>query len=939
MSDVFISYSRKDKAFVQTLHTALQAHHRDTWIDWEDIPLTADWWLEIQRGIEAANAFVFVISPDSVVSTVCREEVDHAVEHHKRLVPIVRREGFNPQQIHPALSKHNWLFFREQDSFEQALQSLLKAIDTDLDYVRAHTRLLERAIEWKQQGQNDSYLLRGSDLETAQQWLVQSYAKAPEPTALQRAYLDASHQAETLRQRAEIKRQRLALISGAVGLAVVAGLAVKTFQESTVATLREKAAESKNLLSTQPVGGLMLALQATGLNLSRQIFTGQVLDPVQSSLFSAIALNQEKAVLLGHTNVVNAVAVSPNGQFIVSGSDDQTLRLWTLEGQPIGEPLTGHTGAVTAVAISPNSQYVLSGSTDGTLRLWDVQRRASSPPFQGHRGDVLTVAFSPDGQTIASGGKDQTVRLWNLQGTPIGQPFNRHKAPIMTVAFSPDGQTIASGSEASALLLSDLKGNAVGQPFRGHTRAITAVAFSPNGQTIITGSKDKTIRRWNRQGVALGDPFQSGQNIVTSLAVSADGRTIISGDHDNAVRQWRWQGKPIGGPLRGHTAWVTSVALSPDGRTIVSGANDNTVRLWHPRNYTAEDVFLSKSTALYRRAEVVAFDQQAQTKLSISEDGLLRIWKAPGKPFTQIPLQGYQEAVSLATAVAKDQYGPLVIPAAISPNGQSIAVGGTDQTIQLWNLQGQAIGRPFQGLTAAATSLSFSPDGQSLVSGSNDGTIRRWNLQGQLLGSPLQGHTGAVTAIAVSPNGQFIASGSRDRTLRLWDQAGKPVGEPFQHQEEIRAVLFTPDSRSVVSGSNDGTIRRWSLQGQPLTQPFRGHSSWVTALAISPDGQLIASGSWDKTVRLWNPQGHPLGEVLQGHEDFITTIAFSPDGRSLLTGSADSNLRLWHVGNWAEWLTAACEQMKAVANDPVYLPPDVKKDATRTCQGYASQSP
>ncbi len=931
MSDVFISYSRKDKVFVQTLHGALQTHDRDSWVDWEDIPLTADWWLEIQRGIEAANAFVFVISPDSVASAVCREEIDHAVAHNKRLVPIVRREGFDPQQVHPAVSKHNWLFFREQDSFEQAFQALLTAIDTDLDHVRAHTRLLQRAIEWQQQGQNESYLLRGSDLQSAEQWLVQSFAKDPKPTELQRTYLDTSHQAEMLRQRAEIKRQRIALASLGLGFVIVAGLAALTFQESTLATLREKAAESRNLLSTQPVGGLFLALQATGLNLSRRLLTGQVLDPLQSSLLSAIELNQEQAVLQGHTDVVNAVAISPNGQFIVSGSDDQTLRLWTRDGQAIGDPLKGHTDGVTAVAVSPDSHYVVSGSADGTLRLWDVQSRTSRV-FKGHTDGVLAVAFSPNGYTIASGSKDQTVRLWSLQGQPIGKPFNRHAAPVTAVAFSPDGRTIASGSEADVLWLSNLTGEAVSQPFRGHKQAVTAVAFSPSGQTIVSGSKDQTIRLWNRQGQALGDPFQGHQDAVTSLAVSRDGRRIVSGGQDNTVRQWNWQGQELGAPLRGHTAWVTAVAISADGQTLVSGANDDTVRLWHPQNYTAEQVFSHDSIASQQRVEVVAFGQQGQTKLSVSEDGMLRVWKDPTQLVT-VTLQGYKEAVFPETATAKDQYGTVVVPAVVSPDGQLIATGGADKTIHLWNLQGQAI-RQIYGLSTVATSLSFSPDGQTLVSGSDDGTIQRWTLHGEPLGKPLHGHTESVTTIAFSPNGQLMASGSRDHTVRLWDQAGNPVGQPLPHHDEVKAVLFSPDARSLVSGSNDGTIQRWSLQGQPLTEPFRGHSGWISALAMSPDGQMIASGSWDKTVRLWNLQGQQLGEPLQGYGDFVTAIVFSPDGQSILTGSADSQLRLWHVGNWEDWLATACSQIKTVADDPVLLAADTKRDAQNTCQKY-----
>ena len=160
MADVFISYSRKDKAFVQVLHQALAKSKYEAWIDWQDIPPTADWWAEIEAGIEAADAFIFVISPDSIASQVCHREVDHAVANHKRLTPIVRRDGFEKEQRHPALSKHHWLYFREQDAFDAAFASLVEAPNTDLAHVREYTRILVRAMEWDKRGRSNDLLGR-----------------------------------------------------------------------------------------------------------------------------------------------------------------------------------------------------------------------------------------------------------------------------------------------------------------------------------------------------------------------------------------------------------------------------------------------------------------------------------------------------------------------------------------------------------------------------------------------------------------------------------------------------------------------------------------------------------------------------------------------------------------------------------------------------------
>lgn len=230
-NDVFISYSRKDKAFVEQLATNFQQAGRDPWVDWEDIYKGEDWWKSIQQGIAAADSFVFVISPDSVQSDVCRQEIDYAAQLNKRFLPLLWREGFEMAQVHPAISRHNWVFSRETDDSHRAFQELLKALDTDIDYVHAHTRLLLRSLEWQARDQDSSYLLRGRDLEDARSWLNQGLNKQPRPTDNQAAYINASlaAQAATLKARQKAKWIIVLttvianLVSVAVGLFILYG--------------------------------------------------------------------------------------------------------------------------------------------------------------------------------------------------------------------------------------------------------------------------------------------------------------------------------------------------------------------------------------------------------------------------------------------------------------------------------------------------------------------------------------------------------------------------------------------------------------------------------------------------------------------------------------------------------------------------------------------
>ena len=203
------------------LDAALSGHDQDTWVDWEDIPPTVDFMEEIFTAIRAADTFVCVLSPDSVASVVCGREVAHAVEHNKRLVPIVCRD-IDAATVPPKLAALNWLFARDADDFDASVQGLLAAIATDLDWVRTHTRLTIRAAEWQSRGRDPSYLLSGADLTAAEAALVRAgEATQPQPTALQQEYVLESRRIATRNQRRLLGGVSIALTVATV-LAILA---------------------------------------------------------------------------------------------------------------------------------------------------------------------------------------------------------------------------------------------------------------------------------------------------------------------------------------------------------------------------------------------------------------------------------------------------------------------------------------------------------------------------------------------------------------------------------------------------------------------------------------------------------------------------------------------------------------------------------------------
>jgi hypothetical protein len=207
MAQVFISYSRKDKPFVQKLFDALTREKRDTWADWDDIPPTAKWLREIYDGIEAADNFIFIISPDSIASKPCNMEIEHAAKHNKRFIPLLYRHP-GKMDLPEAIAVHNWIYFDNEMDFQKSFKSLLKSIDTDLDYVRTHTQLLLKAREWSSYRKDAAYLLVGAELEQAQKWLESARKKRPQPLRLQREFIKASVQADQESTEERRTRQR-----------------------------------------------------------------------------------------------------------------------------------------------------------------------------------------------------------------------------------------------------------------------------------------------------------------------------------------------------------------------------------------------------------------------------------------------------------------------------------------------------------------------------------------------------------------------------------------------------------------------------------------------------------------------------------------------------------------------------------------------------------
>ena len=303
---------------------------------------------------------------------------------------------------------------------------------------------------------------------------------------------------------------------------------------------------------------------------------------------------------VGHTEVVTSVALSRDGQILVSGSFDKTVKLWKVNTGQLITTVTGHSREVNCVAVSRNGKLFASGSGDKTIKVWEVGASrlicTLGGPFSGHSEAVKTLAFSPDGQTLISGGADKTIRLWRLSTGKEICSLKGQAGPVFSLAVSWDGKTFACGGREKHLRIRQIEDGKLVRSIQGDSRYVLSVALSQDGSLLAAGGV-LHIELWNLSKGEKIATLQGHTDTVRSLAFSADGKTLVSGGYDGAVKLW----DPATGEridtLKGHQGPVSSVAHSLTSQTIVSGSADRTIKLWrrHPSAYSPRAAILPES--------------------------------------------------------------------------------------------------------------------------------------------------------------------------------------------------------------------------------------------------------------------------------------------------------------------------------------------------------
>ena len=924
--DVFISYSRADSDFARRLNDALQTQGKTTWFDQESIATGTDFAAEINRGIEQSDNFLFIISPDSVNSPYCADEVEYARSLNKRFVTVLHR-GVNSGELHPELAKVQWLDFnRYGGDFLGNFSELVRMLDTDREYVREHTKKSQAALEWTQGDKSVDLLLRGNECNRAYEWLheAQQQRKQPELTEWLKEYIIASkNELERLQKRElRIQRRDKLILSGFLalmtGLSIFSGFqTVNAKREREIALARQLAAESESMRlrhRSLHEGSGLLAVEAIAkfqkLNLplvtadralrgslsllpdflwganSDGAVTAVAFSPDGKYLATASEdrtarvrslITEEEIVVLKHDGAVNAVAFSPDGKYLATASEDRTARVRSLvTGEEI--VVLKHDGAVNAVAFSANNNYLATASEDRTARVWNHKASKEVARLK-HDKEVKAVTFSPDGKYLITGSLDATARVWD--GT-TGQEIARlkHNGVVWTVAFSPDGKYVATASADRAARVWDA---ATGQEIArfDHDDTVLDVAFSADGQYVVTASEDKTAGVWD---VATGKEIArvNHDRPLKAVAFSADGKYFATASEDRLAGVWKIAtGQDVASV--NHDGVVVAVAFIPDGKYIATASADRTARVW--------DVATGQEIARFNHDDTVldvAFSADGQYVATASEDKTAEVWDpATGKEVIRI------------------NHDDIVRTVAFSPDGKYLATASDDNTARVWDAAtGEEVIRIDRD--DVVFDLDWSADGKYVAAASYDRTAGVWNA---VTGKKVAqfDHDGVVTAVVFSGNGKYVATASTDKTARVWDAVTGEEVTRVKHDDEIWAVAFSADSKYVATASDDKTARVWdAVTGSEVSRVNHDDEVWV--VAFSPDGKYFATASDDNTAGVWDRvTGAEITRI--SHDGWVFDVAISADGKYLATTSQDKTARV-HLFKAGALVKEACRRLR-----------------------------
>lgn len=895
MAKLFVSYSRKDSGTARKLIEAFKSIQQEVWVDWEAIPPAVDWLEQIFQGIEESDAFIFLLSPDSVASEVCKVEIGRAALNNKRIVPIVLRD-VDPKLAHDDIRKLNWTYIRETDNFEEGLAKVKTAIELDLDWLEEHRRLLVRSLEWHRK-KDVSLLLRGRDLRNARQMIATATSKDPRPTDLQRTFIQHSQRSE---------RNRLtAWVAAGIALLIMAILSYWAILQSQRATVNADRADRNRITAEKNAAQANLsAKEAREAQLQAEAARRTAEEEREK------ALNQERIAASQRSAARAQIYQTRTGELYTStllaidswqksqSDEAEEILRKNINLLPLPVVQDSQSGNINALELDPKGETFLTASDDGTACVWNLTDgkkvfcATSSASANESPPSVNDAMFVLGGKSIVTGDESGIVRVLNAENGDIEREF-KPGSPVRDVDIGRDGKTLAIARQNGLITIIDIQNPKSTGYNLTLTGKLTVADFSPNGQWMAAGSETGTVTVWN---LSTRKIYSSGRHKgeVLTIQFSPNSRFVVSGGADNyAVGFDTQNGEEVF--RMPHADWVEDVAFPANGLWVATASDDSRVRIW--------DLYTGKE-------RLNMFQDGAITNVKISSDGkwiaatgedkTVRIWSVfTGVEMFQIPLE------TLGAALA------------FSNDNKYLISSDESGKISIWDISGITAPANYLQFDKLTWISKFTPSGNTLVASAGN---KVWLLNpGALvtLGARPTDNSALefkndIYELVISPDSQMIGISTYANEYIIYNLKTR-VSVMVNPSADSDPIAFSADSSRFITGATNGDIETWDIKtGTRLNSIDAGDS--ILSIAAGPAG--IAVGVTDKIIILDPDAQHKTSELTAPGENQF--VAINSDGSMLASANASGQVETWKQenGKFASLKTLKKEQPYSLAFNP-----------------------